>query len=95
MMGSYSLFIVQLSEEFTMKQYVDFDPKQGWPSGANLFYECKKCGGIVSSIKDGECLCGNLYVDASSGRAGASDESQVRMYKQKSATPPDHKPTDR
>jgi len=59
--------------------YIEYDFSKGWPAGEDLFYECQLCGVIVSTIQDGECNCGNIYVDVSSARAGAKDESKVRL----------------
>jgi len=61
--------------------YIPHDFSTGWPSGANLFYECQKCGGLIPSTQDGQCKCGNVYVDVGYGRAGATDESKVRLMK--------------
>jgi hypothetical protein len=62
--------------------YIDHDFSKGWPAGPDLFYECQRCGELLSSIFDGECRCGNVFVDPSSARAGAVDESKVRLVKQ-------------
>ena len=61
--------------------YRQHDFRTGWPSGDDLFYECQKCGEVVPSTQDGQCKCGNVYVDAGYVRAGAIDESLVRLVK--------------
>ena len=61
--------------------YIEHDFSTGWPAGADLFYECQICGVRLSSIQDGQCTCGKLFVDASGARAGADDELQVRLMK--------------
>jgi hypothetical protein len=62
--------------------YIDHDFSTGWPVGPDLFYQCQHCGDVLSSISDGDCQCGNLFVRASTARAGAVHESRVRLVKQ-------------
>ena len=61
--------------------YLSHDFATGWPSGDELFYECQKCHTLVLSTQDGQCKCGNVYVDTGYGRAGATDETKVRLVK--------------
>ena len=61
--------------------YIEHDFSTGWPAAEDLFYECQLCGVRLSSIQDGECTCGNVFVDASGGRAGADDDLKVRLVK--------------
>jgi ABC-type ATPase with predicted acetyltransferase domain len=62
-------------------KYVQYDFTKGWPIGADLFYECQNCGEAIASNKHGECKCGNVYVDIGAARAGAEDESKVRIVR--------------
>lgn len=61
--------------------YLEHDFATGWPSADDLFYQCQKCGELIASTQDGQCKCGNVYFDAGYGRAGAADESKVRLVK--------------
>jgi len=63
------------------KLEVTFDPSLGWPNGSDLYYECLICGDIVRSSEEDECRCGNIYVDAAAGRAGAKRGQEVRLLK--------------
>ena len=61
--------------------YLQHDFATGWPSGDDLYYECEKCGQLIPSTQDGQCKCGNVYVDVGYGRAGAADQSKVRLVR--------------
>lgn len=65
------------------KVYLEYNFQSGWPSGTDLYYECEKCFALVLSTESTQCECGNVYVDAQAGRAGAGDESKVRLVKLK------------
>lgn len=60
---------------------IPFDPALGWPNAEDLYYECLICGDFVHSSEDDECKCGNMYVDAAAGRAGARSEQKIRLIK--------------
>ncbi|MBL0871332.1 MAG: hypothetical protein IBJ18_12230 [Phycisphaerales bacterium] len=51
--------------------------KSSWPSGDCIFYKCLACNDVIESNKSGQCTCGNVYVDAECGRAGATRRSQM------------------
>ena len=72
-----------MKSERMKREYIDFDPSVGWPAGEGIYYECRKCGSIVSTTEDGGCKCNNLYVDASCGRIGAKEPAQVRPFRLK------------
>ncbi len=59
---------------------ISFNPSEGWPFGKDLYYECQFCKELVSSVENGECSCGNLYVDSDAGRAGAKDEDKIKLF---------------
>lgn len=65
------------------RMYVDFDPRQGYPRGADLFYECQRCHKVLPSIPDGNiwCDCYNVTVDVDAGRLGVKDESLVKLIR--------------
>jgi hypothetical protein len=65
------------------KQYIEFDHKQGYPSGPDLFYECQRCGKMLPSMaKDNVwCDCYNLCVDVDFGRLAVQDDSLVRLVR--------------
>jgi hypothetical protein len=53
------------------REYVDYDPSHGHPTGEDLYYECILCRSLVSSLPSTRiemCLCGNLRKDM--GRLG-------------------------
>jgi hypothetical protein len=61
--------------------YIEHDFQKGWPAGPDIFYRCERCGDLLPSTEYGECSCRNVYVDIDAGRAGAADESKVRLMK--------------
>jgi len=61
--------------------YIEHDFRDGWPAGDDLYYRCDLCGDMIPSTKDGQCRCGNVYVDTGYGRAGARDVSKVRLVR--------------
>ena len=65
------------------KQYIDFDPKQGWPRGLDLFYECQRCHKALPSIPDGNmwCDCYNMCIDVDAGCLAAKDESLIKLIR--------------
>ena len=67
------------------RNYIEFEPNQlkGYPSGKNVFYQCEECSGVVSSLPEHfeECGCGNVEVDASSGRMSVLDPNRMRIFK--------------
>ena len=68
-----------------MKQYIDFDPKQGYPAGKTIVYECLACGGTVSSMPSYQepwaCTCGNVSVDGDAGRVSVTNAAQLRAFR--------------
>lgn len=66
-------------------QYIQFDPKDGYPTGKDVAYECTNCGGVVSSIPGNDepwrCTCGNIKVDADAGRVSVRDHSKMRAFR--------------
>ena len=64
-------------------QYVEFDPKQGYPRGPDLSYECLRCHKIVPSMPQGNtwCDCYNLCIDVDAGRLAVKDDSLLRLVR--------------
>lgn len=64
-------------------QIIDFDSKQGYPKGDDLFYECQRCKKLVPSMPDKNlwCDCYNLCVDVDEGRLAVQDESSLKIVR--------------
>jgi hypothetical protein len=72
-----------------LKTYIEYDRSKGHPSDYDLFYECVRCGGFVSSMHIPEiedCPCGNLHKEP--GRLGTliGDEA-MRLVRITDASP--------
>ena len=67
------------------ESYVDFDPKQGWPCAADLFYECMRCHKVLPSMPNDNlwCDCYNLCIDVDAVRLGAEDESSIKLIRRR------------
>lgn len=68
-----------------MKQYLTFDPKRGYPAGADIAYECTRCGGVVSSMPTYDepwtCDCKNIRVDGDAGRVSVDDHDKMKAFR--------------
>jgi hypothetical protein len=66
-------------------QYISFDPKQGYPAGKNIAYECLICGKTVSSMpandEPWECTCRNIVVDGDAGRVSVKDDTKMKAFR--------------
>ena len=64
------------------RTYHSYNPKQGYPAGSNLYYECQKCGDVVPSLpKDSIfCSCRNIAIDVDYGRISIKDYSLVKLF---------------
>jgi len=62
------------------RAYIHWTPRDGWPRGPFLRYECALCDEALPSKTSVllRCECGNLFIDARS--IGADDESKVRLF---------------
>jgi len=62
------------------RAYIHWAPRDGWPRGPHLRYECARCGEALPSKTNSplRCECGNLFIDARS--IGADDEAKVRLF---------------
>ena len=63
---------------------VEFDPRQGFPAGKFLFYECGICGDTMPSMPDRTtaCACRNVVIDVDAGRISVKDESKLRLFEE-------------
>lgn len=63
--------------------YIEFDPKQGYPIGPELSYECLQCHKIVPSMPQDNiwCDCYNICVDIDAGRLAVKDDSLLRLVR--------------
>jgi hypothetical protein len=64
------------------KEYLPFDPTQGYPAGDGLFYECLLCGTIVSSLPTDSvgCVCGKIFIDVDYGRCAIREPASVKLF---------------
>jgi hypothetical protein len=68
------------------KEYVSFNPEEGYPRGPDLFYECGVCGVLIPSQPEDStyCRCFNIGVDVGAFRFAVWDESRpVRLVRLK------------
>jgi len=65
------------------RQYVEWDPRKGYPAGPDLFYECGLCGDVIPSLPENAdaCRCGNVSVDADAGRVSVRDNEKLRIFR--------------
>ena len=51
------------------------------PASDDIFYQCLQCWDIVPSMPSDNlyCSCKNVSIDVDAGRAGARDESLLRV----------------
>jgi hypothetical protein len=56
----------------------------GYPSGADVFYECEICGASVPSLPahSTECRCGNILLDVDAGRLAVREKDKIKAYRQ-------------
>jgi hypothetical protein len=64
------------------RRYFDFDPRQGYPAGDALYFECTACGGSMPSLppESTQCACGNLAIDVDYGRVSVRDHSKMQIF---------------
>lgn len=74
------------------RAYVNWSPRDGWPRGPFLHYECTLCGGAVPSKSRvaTQCQCGNLFADAE--RVGAKEGAKVRLFEERAENNPNPVP---
>lgn len=68
-----------------MRQYISFDPKQGYPASPTTSYECTRCGATVPSIPGPqdpyECTCRNIRIDVDAGRVSVDDHGHMKAFR--------------
>ena len=64
------------------RTYRRFDPKQGYPAGEGLFYECTLCGDVIPSLPpdNTRCRCRNVAIDVDYGRMSVDDIGACRLF---------------
>jgi hypothetical protein len=64
-------------------EYLSFDPNEGYPKGADLFYECGRCHRRLPSITNENlwCDCYNLCIDADAARLAVKDASLIKLLR--------------
>ena len=67
----------------TNYRIVDLQHRAGasLPASNNIFYQCQRCWDVIPSMPADNlyCSCTNIYIDVDAGRAGAKDESLMRV----------------
>jgi hypothetical protein len=73
----------------SQRSYVPFDPRSGYPTGDNLYYECTICGDTLPSLpEDGiGCSCRNIFIDVDAGRMSVRDDSKIKLFYASDAKP--------
>jgi len=68
---------------FSERQYIEFDPGLGYPTGENVYYECLNCKMSIPSIPKVSlgCLCKNILIDLEYGRLSIKDHEKFEAYK--------------
>lgn len=58
---------------------VEFDPRNGYPAGEHIAYQCLRCGARVPSrpVEFAACDCGNIKIDVDGGRVSVKDDSAL------------------
>ncbi len=59
------------------------EPKDGYPKGRNISYECLICKDLIpSSPNDGiGCKCGNIFIDLDAGRISIKNHEKAEIVK--------------
>ena len=64
------------------KQYISFNPENGYPAGEKTFYECMGCGEVFLSMPDDSvvCKCRNVAIDIDYGRVSIKDHKKLKVF---------------
>jgi len=64
------------------RTYQSFDPQKGYPAGKDLYYECTKCGDVISSLPADSisCKCRNIHIDVDYGRVAIKDHRLAKLF---------------
>lgn len=65
------------------KEYIDFNPTEGFPQGDDLFYECRSCKVEIPSrpAENLCCKCFNVFYDVDEGKFTVQDTSQLALFR--------------
>jgi hypothetical protein len=71
-----------MSHDNASREYHTFDPANGYPAANGLYYECLRCGDVVSSRPPDSthCKCRNIMLDVDYGRLEIEDHSKVQLF---------------
>lgn len=55
--------------------------REALPASDKIFYQCLRCWDILPSLPEDNlyCACKNVSIDIDAGRAGANDETLLRV----------------
>lgn len=64
------------------RSYHSLSSEQKYPVGKNIFYECCKCGGIISSLpsKKTHCACRNISVAVIDGQVTIRNPVEAKIF---------------
>lgn len=67
------------------RNYIAFNPSDGYPARLGHFYECMRCGDVVPSVpkETGGCRCDNIFIDVDAGRIAVKDVSRLKLFSAK------------
>ena len=65
------------------KEYIDFNPTEGYPQGDDLFYECLSCQVEIpsSSTENLCCKCFNVFYDEDEDKFNVQDTSKIALFR--------------
>ena len=65
------------------KEYIDFDPAQGYPQGDDLFYECQSCQVEIPSCPTENlcCKCFNLFYDVDEAKLSVQNQDKIALFR--------------
>ncbi|MDR1959715.1 MAG: hypothetical protein LBQ54_11855 [Planctomycetaceae bacterium] len=65
------------------KVYIDFDPKENFPKGDDLFYECRSCGIEIPSAPQENlcCKCFNIFYDVDEDKFTVGDIANIALFR--------------
>ncbi len=71
---------MDVPEQF--RRYQSFDASKGFPANEALYYECLRCGELLSSSppQSAQCRCGNITIDLDGLGIAAKDLSHLKLF---------------
>jgi hypothetical protein len=60
---------------------ISFNPRKGYPVGADLFYRCRACGEVIPSQPGDSmgCSCGNIFIDIDYARISVKRDRDIEL----------------